>query len=120
MRAAVHSLVPNLRVSPLALPPRGSLRGRGLHGRLRGGGDREETTNSYLIVGYTEREDAGSTLATDLRGPKSGVHFTARLRAAPWAARERNRRWVREPALAHCDELTMFRADVQRCAVIPQ
>lgn len=77
MRDAVHSIVPNLRVSPSRSPSwlASTSSPRSMTVRW---GDREETTNFYLIVGYTEQEDAGSTLAAGLHGPKSGVHFHGR------------------------------------------
>ena len=75
MRDAVHSIVPTLRVSPSRSPSWLASTSSPRSTTVRWG-DREETTNFYLIVGHTEQEDAGSTLAAGLHGPKSGVHFT--------------------------------------------
>ena len=77
----LHSLLPNLPVSPSRSPSRASHRARGLHGREGPSGDAEETTMTYLQ--YTEDErHAGSTLAASLHGPKKGVHLTP-LNAEP-------------------------------------
>ena len=83
MRDAVHSIVPNLRVSPSRSPSwlASTSSPRSMTVRW---GDREETTNFYLIVGYTEQEDAGSTLAAGLHGPKSGVHFRIPCSSEAW------------------------------------
>ena len=76
MSDAVHSLVPNLRVSPLALPPP-ALRFEGVVSV----DDCEDVTEKRLPIFHSlydtrEERDAGSTLAAGLNGPKSGVHFT--------------------------------------------
>src|SRR5260370_29989920 len=81
MLGAVHRPVPNLRVSPSRSPSWLASKSSPLWTTARCG-DREETTNIYLFVRYTEREDAGSTLATGLNGPKSGVHFNGGLNDA--------------------------------------
>jgi hypothetical protein len=77
MRSAVHSRVPNLRVSPLALPPPRALQRRGCTGGLRG--DRTERRLPFHY-GYDtqtkKREDADSTLTAGLSGPKSWVHLS--------------------------------------------
>jgi hypothetical protein len=75
MRDAVHSPVPNLLVSPLALPPP-ALRFEGVVSM----DDCEDATEKRLPIFYylydtREERDAGSTLTAGLNGPKSGVHF---------------------------------------------
>ena len=75
MRNAIHSLVPNLSVSPLALPPR-ALRFE----RVVTNDDCEAAvTGEGLLLRYLydteDKRDAGSTLRADLSGPKSGVHL---------------------------------------------
>jgi hypothetical protein len=75
---SVHSPVHNLRVSPLGLPPRRTLRRRGRSGWLRA--DRTER-RLPIYYGYDtqKREDADSTLTTRPSGPKSGVHLKSTL-----------------------------------------
>ena len=75
MSNAIHSVVPKLRVSPLALPP------RALRIDLTVAGDHcEEIVTgkrplSICLYDTEEEERAGTTLPTGPRGPKSGVHL---------------------------------------------
>jgi hypothetical protein len=75
MRAEIHSLVPNLRVSPLALPPHAlrfdaAMAGNHCEGIVTG----KRPLSDYLYD--TEKETrAGRTLTAGRRGPKSGVHL---------------------------------------------
>ena len=83
MRYAAHSLVPNLPVSPLALPPPAL--------RIEGVVTLDDCTHvvtekrpPFCYMHDTERSrDAGSTVTTRLRGPKNGVHLTLRSSARP-------------------------------------
>ena len=80
MRNAIHSLVPNLSVSPLALPPR-ALRFE----RVVTNDDCEAAvTGEGLLLRYLydteDKRDAGSTLSAALSGPKRGVHLTPRTK----------------------------------------
>ena len=74
---AVHSLVPKLPVSPSRSP---SWRAAKVVAAME---DCEVVVTKkrlpiiYCLYDTREQEDAGSTLAAGLRGPKSGVHFTA-------------------------------------------
>jgi hypothetical protein len=77
MLNALHSLVPNLRVSPLALSPR-PLRFEVVLSM----DDREVIVTqkrllSFCLYDTQEKREAGPTLAGRLRGPKNGVHFRA-------------------------------------------
>ena len=76
MHWVVHSFVPNLPVSPLALPPPAL--------RIEGGvtladcehGVTEKRPPICYMHDTEKSRDAGSTLTTRLRGPKSGVHLS--------------------------------------------
>ena len=74
---ALHSLVPNLPVSPLALPPP-ALRIE----RVVSMGDCEALVTEKRLLGLIwlfdteENKNAGSTVAAAPGGPKSGVHLT--------------------------------------------
>jgi hypothetical protein len=86
MRSAVHSFVPNLPVSPLALPPPAL--------RIEGGVTLDDCAHvvtekrpPFCYMHDTERSrDAGSTVTTRLRGPKNGVHLSrnALARGMTW------------------------------------
>jgi hypothetical protein len=75
MRSAFHNLVPNLPVSPLALPPP-SLRIEGVVTLDDCTQIVTEKRLPFCSMYDTERSrDAGSTVTTRLRGPKNGVHL---------------------------------------------
>ena len=79
MHSAVHSLIPNLPVSPLALPPRALRISRVAaveDGKHRG---TEKRLLSYYLYDTEEKRDAGSTLSAGLCGPKDGVHLRGRI-----------------------------------------
>lgn len=90
MHAAIHSVVPSLRVSPLALPPRLAT----CEVMVSMDDCEDGRRRDYqLLIGckiHKTREDAGSTLPAGLRGPKSGVHFNLRRGNRP-CKRERAR-----------------------------
>ena len=76
MPNAVHSLVPNLPVSPLALSPR-PLR----FGVIVSMADCEVNATkkrlpSSCLYDTREEKEAGATLAASPRGPKIGVHLS--------------------------------------------
>jgi hypothetical protein len=74
--AHVHRLVTNLPVSPSRSPSWLAMHAVASLDECKG------VTKKRLLVFYdmrdTEEQDAGSTLAADLRGPNDGVHFTSR------------------------------------------
>ena len=78
MRGALHSRVPKLRVSPLALPPPALRFEDGVTGEDREALVTEMRLLSYCLYDTEEENRAGSTLAAALCGPNSGVHFIAR------------------------------------------
>ena len=69
---AIHRRVPKLPVSPSRSPSLASLSVGAAHADYTLG-DAEETTTTDLYDAY--REEAGSNVATRLRGPKIGVHL---------------------------------------------
>lgn len=74
MRGALHSRVPKLRVSPLALPPPALRFEDGVTGEDREALVTEMRLLSYCLYDTEEENRAGSTLAAALCGPNSGVH----------------------------------------------
>jgi len=75
MRGAVHSRVPSLRVSPLALPPPALRFEVAVSMDDRQPVVTEKRPLSYRLYDTREEKNAGSTLADGLSGPKSGVHL---------------------------------------------
>jgi len=76
MGDAVHSVIPKLRVSPLALPPRALCIDLAMAGDHYEESVTEKRPLSICLYSTEEEKRAGTTLATELRGPKSGVHLT--------------------------------------------
>ena len=84
MSSAVHSLVPNLRVSPLALSPRLARFDLVVSVDDREGVVTKKRLPSIYLYDTREEKQAGATLAAAPRGPRNGVHFKRILPGAPY------------------------------------
>jgi len=76
MPSTIHSLVPNLRVSPLALSPRALRFEVVVSMDDREGDATQKRLPSYYLYDTQEQKEAGTTLAARPDGPNNGVHLS--------------------------------------------